>query len=188
MALTDEQHKIWATLSSSDRYSFGDQIRHTPEDIAFEAPGVYAIWEGEKPVYIGVATLLRPHDIPARRLWGLKDRLDSHQKGRISGSSLAMSAWFCRVAPSLSPEQHQQIAKAELNPSDLTEDFVRKLTYSHYLVPREDLRSVESALVKEIGPDLNKWQNLIRQGTRARRKQLRIAGKAASSIDKPPFQ
>jgi hypothetical protein len=181
MALTAEQQEIWDSLKNSkNRHHFTDEIRHTSEDIAFESPGVYTIWEGEKPIYIGIATLSRPEGAIQSRLWGLKDRLESHQRGQISGSSLAIAVWFCRIAHTLSPETHLKIKERKENPSALTENFVRKLQYSHHIV-RENLHGIESALCREIKPELNEWQDSIRRDAQARRKQMRLKENTGSS-------
>jgi hypothetical protein len=182
MALTAEQQEIWDSLrNSKNRHSFKDEIRHKPEDTAFESPGVYTIWEGKKPIYIGIATLSRPDGAAQRRLWGLKDRLESHRRGRISGSSLAIAVWFCRIAPKLSKKEHLEIGRGKKSPSAYTENFIRELHYSHHKVPKKDLHSVESALCRKIKPELNEWQDFISRDTQVRSKQMRLKENTRSS-------
>ena len=125
-----------------------------------EAPGVYAVWEGEVAIYIGVATLIRPDGATKNRLWGLKDRLESHRRGQLSGSSLAVGLWFCRIAPTLSVEDHQKISARLHNPSSLTEKFIKKLTYTCVVV--EDAGVIEAALYRDKLTEINVYQEFVR--------------------------
>jgi hypothetical protein len=125
-----------------------------------EAPGIYVVWEGEVAIYIGVATLTRPDGATKNRLWGLKGRLESHRRGQLSGSSLAVGIWFCRIAPTLSVEDHRKISARLLNPSSLTEQFIKKLTYTCIVVG--DAGIIEAALYREKMTEINAYQEFLR--------------------------
>lgn len=158
---TAAEQRVWRQLSTSPKQSFTQRFRHTPNDIALEEPGIYVVWENETAVYIGIATKTRPGNGSPGRMWGLKDRLGSHQKGRISGSSVAIAAWFCRIAPSLSLEQHEAIAERKLNPSVLTRDYIQqKLRFT--CVPHPTPAPIERALHRHLEPVFNQFQRYVR--------------------------
>jgi hypothetical protein len=160
MALTQDQQDVWTKLSTLPKQSFSVAILHTPDDTSMEAPGIYAVWEGDVAIYIGVATLTRPDGATKNRLWGLKDRLESHRRGQLSGSSLALGLWFCRIAPTLTLEDHKNISKRRLNPSSLTEEFIKKLTYTCVAV--ENAGVIEAALYREMETEINAYQEFVR--------------------------
>lgn len=162
MALTEEQEIIWQKLKDAPRQSFAEAILHTPEDVSLETPGVYAIWDGEDLIYIGNALLKRPEGSPQKRLWGLKDRLHSHRKGQISGSSVALALWFCRIAPTLSENQHKAISDRTINPSAFTEAAIQKLCYTCCPVSESEVGQIEAGLYRTLEPELNKYQEFVR--------------------------
>jgi hypothetical protein len=160
MALTQDQQDVWNQLSTLPKQSLDIPILHTPEDISMEAPGIYAVWEGDVAIYIGVATLSRPEGATRNRLWGLKGRLESHRRGQLSGSSLAVGIWFCRIAPTLSVEDHRKISARLLNPSSLTEQFIKKLTYTCIVIDNAGI--VEAAIYREKMTEINVYQEFLR--------------------------
>jgi hypothetical protein len=149
-----------------------------------EAPGVYAVWEGEVAIYIGVATLNRPAGVTKSRLWGLKDRLESHRRGQLSGSSLAVGLWFCRIAPTLSMEDHQRISARLLNPSSLTEEFIKKLTYTCVVVSK-DAGIIEASLYREKLTEINVYQEFVRLDNLKRNNAQLKAQKLSSPVHSP---
>jgi len=83
-------------------------------------PGVYTIWKGAQFLYVGTAGRGWKDDPNPKRMKGIKDRLDSHLKGRRSGSTLALSVWDRLVMPDLSADQRRQVASGDLNPDTAT--------------------------------------------------------------------
>jgi hypothetical protein len=184
MALTKELQAMWDKLVNSPRQSFAIAIRHTPDDTSMEAPGIYVVWDGDKPIYIGTATLTRPDGGRKSRLWGLKDRLKSHQRGQLSGSSLATGIWFCRIAPKLSIEDHQKVADRILSPNSLTEEAIQKLEYSCVVVKEKGLESIESALWRDQQTEINAYQEFLKTDNVKRTKARRDAKKVVADSKK----
>jgi hypothetical protein len=178
MALTEEQQDVWQKLQNAPKQSFADAILHTPNDVSLETPGIYAIWDGNELIYIGNALLKRPEGSLKKRLWGLKDRLHSHRAGQISGSSVALALWFCRIAPALSQDEHKAISDRKINPSARTEAAIQKLCYTCCPVDELEVGQIEAALYRNLKPELNEYQEFVRIDSWNRKQKTLKAQKA----------
>jgi hypothetical protein len=165
-SLSTRAKEVWDVLKSQTKVSFKLPILHDVLDTSLEEPGVYAIWNAERLLYLGIATKSRPAGLSKALLRGLKDRLESHRRGQISGSSLAIALWFKQLAPSVN---HELIVKHEINPSAMTEEYIRN-HLSYTCLPTLDARRIETELCQAFQPPLNEFQSYLKNDGRQRRR------------------
>ena len=161
--------EVWKKLSTDPRKPVTQKIKPVPLDRTLEKPGVYAIWHGRDLIYIGKATKERLENTKSHLLRGLKDRLETQRRGRISGS-VALALWFTEVAPSLSLKQHKAIAAGQKSPSKYTAEYIQA-HFSYTCAPSRHPGMVESILCKQQDPKLNKFLDFMKRDTQLRRKQ-----------------
>jgi len=95
-----------------------------------QAPGVYAIWQGERLIYVGMSGRSESQKS------GLRGRLLSHGSGRRSGDQFCVYIADRLVLPALTQEQVGRIAAARLRFDDLLRDFIhRELSFRFIVQP-----------------------------------------------------
>jgi uncharacterized protein (DUF779 family) len=81
------EQSIYDALVIGPAYTFTDGLH---DDIPIAKPGVYTIWRGTEFVYVGVAGRGLDFSVEHTKIKGLRDRLDSHWRGRRSGGQFAV--------------------------------------------------------------------------------------------------
>ncbi len=149
-------------LKPGRRTPMTESVRKATHNDLPEKVGVYAIWEKEKPLYVGYAG--KEQRSKPTALCGLKDRIDSHRNGTLYKSTLALGVWFHLIAPTLELEEHRKIRAGERNPSAETRDYIRaKLSYSFVVcaTPAE-ARALERHILDHDKPELNRFSRLLK--------------------------
>lgn len=86
--------------------------------------GVYTIWKGSEFIYVGIAGRTLDPAIAHTKMKGLRDRLDSHWKGRRSGDQFAVYVFDRFIVPLLTDGQKTQFGRGEALGDALTRDFI----------------------------------------------------------------
>jgi len=109
-------------LISGQAHAFSAGLTET---LPLARPGVYTIWKSTEFLYVGIAgralDLTKTYD----KMRGIKDRLDSHWRGRRSGDQFAVYLFDRFVVPILSDQQRRQFQTGELNGDILTQRFIQ---------------------------------------------------------------
>jgi hypothetical protein len=117
-----------ARLIGGTRYHFRDGLC---TDLPLAMPGIYAIWQDGELLYIGIAGRAWKSDPNPTKMKGVKDRLDSHHKGKRSGSTLALAIWDRFITPSLSSEEIIELRHGTLQPDRMTKAYIQEhLSYT----------------------------------------------------------
>jgi hypothetical protein len=123
---SDRELSLMNELENGDLFEF----KEWPNDaIPTVAAGLYAIWEGQDFIYIGMSgrgmssTEIEAPDEP-KKPKGLFNRLKSHWDGRRSGDQFCVYVCDRLVVPVLNPEQQRLIGDDELSLDTLTQDHI----------------------------------------------------------------
>jgi hypothetical protein len=118
--------------------------------------GVYTVWQDDRLVYVGMAGRALSSgeavDQPAPgRLKGIRSRLASHASGRLSGDQFCVYVFDRLVLPTLSREQINDAARAQLSLDGLTRWLIRQsLSYRFTLLEDAAIaRAVERQIQRE---------------------------------------
>jgi hypothetical protein len=100
-------------------------------DIPATAVGVYAVWEGEKLIYCGMAgrqldALVEAVESARSKKCGLAKRLADHASGRLGGDQFCVYVANKLVIPFLQPEQLAKFGTGELTLDCLTKAYVNE--------------------------------------------------------------
>ena len=128
--------KYISALTAGPFFRFSDGL---DPSLPLAEIGAYAIWKWNVLLYVGSSGRAWKADPAPARMRGIKDRLDSHWKGKRSGSTLALAVWDRYIVPSLSMEETKQLADGRLmpNPDERTREFIcSNLSYSFICVCR----------------------------------------------------
>ena len=124
---------VYKTLTIGTSYPFSEGL-HT--DIPLARPGVYTIWHNSDFIYVGIAGRGLDLTIEHKRSRGLRDRLDSHWRGRRSGDQFAVYVCDRLVLPQLTTQQITEIGAGELSLDALTRVYIHQnLSYRFAVVP-----------------------------------------------------
>lgn len=103
---------ICDVLATGKLYEFKNGLH---ADIPWAKPGIYTIWEGNVFIYVGIAGRGLNVNVEHKKMRGLRDRLDSHWKGRRSGDQFAIYVCDRLVLPKLLPKQIQDVGAGKLS-------------------------------------------------------------------------
>lgn len=124
--------ETYDALTTGTCYLFKDGLH---VDLPLAKPGVYTIWRGSEFIYVGIAGRGLDLTMEHKKMRGIKDRLDSHLRGRRSGG---FGVYVCDrlVLPTLNRAQIKEIAAGGLSLDALTKDYIREhLSYRFALMP-----------------------------------------------------
>jgi hypothetical protein len=143
--------QVFQSLTSGTSYSFSEGL-HT--DLPFAKPGVYTIWRNVDFIYVGIAGRSLDLTIEHKRIRGVRDRLDSHWRGRRSGDQFAVYVCDRLVLPQLTPSQISQISAGELSLDALTRVYIHQhLSYRFIVLPSfSEAMAIESSFAKGDTP------------------------------------
>jgi hypothetical protein len=127
--MNSDQHV--AALISGPMFSFSGGLHHT---LPLAAHGVYTIWKDSQFLYVGIAGRKLDLSIVQKKMRGLKDRLDSHWKGRRSGDQFAVYVFDRFIVSSLTDDQRRQFETGELQGDILTRSFIQQQLSYRFLV------------------------------------------------------
>lgn len=113
---------------SAPAFSARHKFAHWPNaEIPNVAAGVYAIWDGNKLIYCGMAGREFEKSVATGRTKvGLINRLGMHANGRLSGNQFCVYVANRFVVPALRPEQLPLFASGELNLDRLTRQYIHE--------------------------------------------------------------
>src|ERR1035438_3771973 len=109
-------------LISGPLYPFSGGLH---ESLPVASHGVYTIWKASQFLYVGIAGRGLDPTTSQDRMRGLKDRLDSHWRGRRSGDQFAVYVFDRFLVPNLTEEQRLQFERGELRGDILTRQFIQ---------------------------------------------------------------
>ena len=103
---------------------------------------------------MGIAGRSLNLSITHAKMKGLKDRLDSHWRGRRSGDQFSVYVFDRFIVPVLTEEQRKQFANGDLQGSPLTREFIRTHLSYRFVVTAsyEEARAVEVVFAKGQTP------------------------------------
>jgi hypothetical protein len=166
--MNENQHV--AALISGPLFSFSGGLHHT---LPLAVHGVYTIWKNNQFLYVGIAGRKLDLSIVYDKMRGLKDRLDSHWKGRRSGDQFAVYVFDSLIVPNLTDEQRRQFGTGKLHGDSLTRSFVQKYLSYRFVVTEsyKEAMTIEAHLAKgqtSAGfPLLNPWRDHSRLSAEA---------------------
>ena len=164
-SLDQKTEEIIKSLTSGTLHHFCDGLHET---LPIASPGVYTIWRGTQFIYVGIAGRRLDLTINHIKTKGLKDRLDSHWRGRRSGDQFAVYVFDRFIIPILTDEQRRQFGTGELEGDSLTRDFIQK--HFCYRFARtesyKEASTIESQMARGLTaaglPLLNPWKTKAR--------------------------
>jgi hypothetical protein len=151
--MTSDPHTALAELADGPPYRFADWPNPAVPNGRI---GVYTVWQDDRLVYVGMAgRALIPGgavaESPSGRPTGIRSRLASHASGRRSGDQFCVYVFDRLILPTLSREQIDDAARAQLSLDRLTRQLIRQsLSYRFTLL--EDAataRAVERQIQRE---------------------------------------
>ena len=143
-------------LTSGPLFPFSGGLHET---LPLAACGVYTIWKGTEFLYVGYGGRKLDLSISHLKMKGLKDRLDSHWRGRRSGDSFAVYVFDRLIIPGLTDEQQKQFETGELKGDNLCREFIRSNLCYRFVATKscEEARAIEDILREgqgSVGPPL----------------------------------
>src|SRR5262249_9571586 len=120
-SLDQKSQEVVNSLIAGPLFRFGDGLH---QSLPLASYGVYTIWKDTQFIYVGRAGRGLDRTLNHIKMRGLKDRLDSHWKGRRSGDQFAVYIFDRFVVPALTDEQKRQFGSGELEGDTLTRDFI----------------------------------------------------------------
>jgi hypothetical protein len=127
--MNSDQHV--EALISGPVFTFLDGLHQT---LPLAVHGVYTIWKSSQFLYVGIAGRNLDISVAHDQMRGLKDRLDSHRKGRRSGDQFAVYVFDRFIVPNLTDEQRRQFETGELQGDGLTRSFIQKYLSYRFVV------------------------------------------------------
>jgi hypothetical protein len=129
--LDSDLHKYVESLTAGPVFWFSEGLDKT---LPFAANGVYTIWKQNEFVYVGIAGRKLDLSIEHVRMRGLKDRLDSHWRGRRSGDQFAVYVFDRFIVPTLTNEQRRRFGTGQLQDDALTRNFIQQYLSYRFVV------------------------------------------------------
>jgi hypothetical protein len=136
--------------------------------------GVYTIWKDARFVYVGIAGRGLDLTINHVKMRGLKDRLDSHWRGRRSGDQFAVYVFDRFVVTTLTDEQRRRFQSGELEGDSLTRRSIQEHFCYRFATTKsyKEASTIESHMAKGLteagAPLLNPWKKKTRPSMRAK--------------------
>jgi hypothetical protein len=121
---SDELETLASELLQAPSLSFATWDRRS----APQAPGVYAIWQGDRLIYVGMSGRSESQKS------GLRGRLISHGSGRRSGDQFCVYVADRLVLPILTKEQIASIASNTVRLDDILRDFIHRELFFRFIV------------------------------------------------------
>lgn len=159
------------SLISGPLFRFCDGLH---ESLPLASYGVYTIWKDFQFIYVGIAGRGLDLSINHVRMRGLKDRLESHWRGRRSGDQFAVYVFDRFVVPTLTDEERHQFESGELEGDSLTRSFIQKHFCYRFAITEsyKEASTIESHMARGLTaaglPLLNPRQAKPRPSTRTR--------------------
>ena len=147
----EDLEKCVQALICGPMFPFSVGLHHS---LPVAAHGVYTIWKQIQFLYVGIAGRKLDLGIHHVRMRGLKDRLDSHWKGRRSGDQFAVYVFDRFIAPTLTDEQRTLFATGQLEGDSLTRSFIQQYL-SYRFVPTPSYKqaiTIETYLARGESP------------------------------------
>jgi hypothetical protein len=120
-SLDQKSQEIVNSLIAGPLFRFRDGLH---QSLPLASYGIYTIWKDTQFIYVGIAGRGLDLTINYIKMKGLKDRLDSHWKGRRSGDQFAVYVFDRFVVPVLTDQQKSQFGSGELKGDTLTRNFI----------------------------------------------------------------
>jgi len=137
MSADSELDRQVKALISGPLYPFSGGLH---DSLPVASHGVYTIWKTSQFLYVGIAGRGLDPSIGQDKMRGLKDRLDSHWRGRRSGDQFAVYVFDRFLVPSLTETQRRQFERGELRGDTLTREFIQThLSYRFMVTDLTDL-------------------------------------------------
>lgn len=119
---------LGANFSARYRFSEWPEVSRTVPGVA---AGVYAIWDCEVLVYVGMSGRQLERNLHKSR-YGLITRLESHWSGRLSGDQFCVYVANRLVIPDLRPEQLASFRDGGMTLDALVRAYIRdRLEFQH---------------------------------------------------------
>jgi len=169
--LDQNAQTIINSLISGPLFRFSDGLHAS---LPLASYGVYTIWKDAQFVYVGIAGRGLDLTINHVKMRGLKDRLDSHWRGRRSGDQFAVYVFDRFVLPTLTNEQRYQFGSGELEGDSLTRTFIQKHLCYRFATTEsyKQASTIELHMAKGLSeagvPLLNAWKKRARPPMRSR--------------------
>jgi len=110
--------------------------------------GVYLIWWGERFLYCGMSgreyEKKREEKLQKGQDYGLKDRLNSHQSGRLSGDQFCVYVANRLVIPSLTHDVLPKFGTGELTLDRCTKNFIDENNFEYQYIELSSSQSSRS--------------------------------------------
>jgi hypothetical protein len=170
-SLDEKTEEIIKSLISGPLFPFCEGLH---ENLPLASYGVYTIWKDTQFIYVGIAGRRLDLIVHHVKMKGLKDRLESHWRGRRSGDQFAVYVFDRFVVPTLTEQQKRQFESGELEGDSLTRSFIQK--HFCYRFARTDSYkeawAIEVHMAKGLTsaglPRLNPYQRRARQSMKTR--------------------
>jgi len=120
-----------AALITGPSYPFSQDLH---ESLPLATPGVYTIWKNAEFLYVGVAGRRLDASVRHMKMKGLRDRLDSHWKGRRAGDQFCVYVCDRLILPNLSSDEIRKVAEGELQLDTVTRPYIQAHLAYRWLV------------------------------------------------------
>lgn len=148
--MADLPQRVVNDLTRGKLYHFSQWPNEDLPDVAI---GMYTIWKGDLFAYVGISgTSLTADDfaIKAKKVRGLKQRLNYHRGGGLGGDKFCVYVFERFLSKELSLKDLDKMSKKELTLGKLNRDFIRNnLTYRFTILDSaQKARDYETAIKK----------------------------------------
>jgi hypothetical protein len=124
---------VTTATSFSPRYGYHQWGQVLPT-IPTVAAGVYAAWERDRLIYVGMSGRQLEHNVHKTR-YGLVTRLESHWSGRLSGDQFCVYVANRLVIPDLLVDQLSAFRDGRVTLDVLTRTYIReRVDFQHVVV------------------------------------------------------
>ena len=125
------------------------------EDLPDVAIGMYTIWKGDMFAYVVISgTSLTANDfaIKAKKIRGLKQRLNYHRGGGLGGDKFCVYVFERFLSKELTLKDLAKMSKKELTLGKLNREFIRNnLTYRFTILDSAQKAREYEAIIKKGG-------------------------------------